>query len=627
MGREIAQSIYGEGSMKDRNLTQHQQSQNDTHPSKGWLQRRALRSLPSNENEVKPSFVEESGLNQSYVSVPVLSHGLPPIQRSPFPQQFSQHPASEVSRPNQTGLPDRLKTGIENLSGYSMDDVRVHYNSNKPARLKAHAYTQGTDIHIAPGQEKHLPHEAWHVVQQKQGRVKPTMQMKTGVKVNDDKGLEKEADVMGAKASATTEASNETQQLKSTNDTNVVQCLPKPGVGIELESSTIKLVSEKRESDNTDLLGGHKLKGQSIYPNEKIAMFEETNMWSLTAESTGYNPEADSRQLAVEIIVHGGGLRKGVKLTKENKGILTKVAENLMRHTTYWQDYWTVTGLLGERHWNIVGHHNIMDSDWGLQVTSAVPLDTMHDLLTKYDENTSVILPKKQATRMVSVSSDVFEEDKGFPDAVYRNKQFLGLMSLICSYANGAKSMTKSSSGVKHMTPIMPRTDFVGMINSLPEEVKNLLMSDDGALFMKMARAAVQNFGVQKNATFYWEGVVSDAPPYKDWLADSEYVGRPEKIQKIVAPSAYMAENAIKLTVFDWIDHLAKGEDHMAKLDLSNRHGQIGGIGQTVEHTLDSDDRKAPVFEFRDIGSTKLSNVAKTFAEIEREVRKILGET
>ncbi|HAP61901.1 MAG TPA: hypothetical protein DCR93_21180, partial [Cytophagales bacterium] len=36
----------------------------------------------------------------------------------------------------------------------------------------------GTDIHLAPGQQKHLPHEAWHVVQQKQGRVKPTLQPK-----------------------------------------------------------------------------------------------------------------------------------------------------------------------------------------------------------------------------------------------------------------------------------------------------------------------------------------------------------------------------------------------------------------------------------------------------------------
>ena len=101
---------------------------------------------------------------------------------------------------NNTGLPDNLKSGIENLSGYAMDDVKVHRNSNKPEQLQAHAYAQGTDIHLASGQEKHLPHEAWHVVQQKQGRVRPTMQMQGKVNVNDDVGLEKEADVMGAKA-------------------------------------------------------------------------------------------------------------------------------------------------------------------------------------------------------------------------------------------------------------------------------------------------------------------------------------------------------------------------------------------------------------------------------------------
>ncbi len=47
--------------------------------------------------------------------------------------------------------------------------------------------------------EQHLSHEAWHVVQQKQGRVKPTIQAK-GIEINDDDGLEREADVMGGKA-------------------------------------------------------------------------------------------------------------------------------------------------------------------------------------------------------------------------------------------------------------------------------------------------------------------------------------------------------------------------------------------------------------------------------------------
>lgn len=101
---------------------------------------------------------------------------------------------------NQTGMPDKLKSGIENLSGLQMDDVKVHYNSAQPAQLNALAYAQGTEIHIAPGQEQHLPHEAWHVAQQKQGRVQPTTQLKEGVPVNDDAGLEHEADIMGQKA-------------------------------------------------------------------------------------------------------------------------------------------------------------------------------------------------------------------------------------------------------------------------------------------------------------------------------------------------------------------------------------------------------------------------------------------
>lgn len=65
-----------------------------------------------------------------------------------------------VVQRNQTGLPDHLKSGIENISGFSMDDVKVHYHSSRPAQLNAHAYAQGTNIHIAPGQEKHLPHGA-----------------------------------------------------------------------------------------------------------------------------------------------------------------------------------------------------------------------------------------------------------------------------------------------------------------------------------------------------------------------------------------------------------------------------------------------------------------------------------
>jgi len=121
-------------------------------------------------------------------------------EEEPLQGKFANVQKQEAKAENKTGFTDNLKSGIENLSGVDISDVKVNYNSSKPAQLNAHAFAQGTDIHVAPGQEKHLAHEAWHTVQQKQGRVQPTTQMKESVPVNDDAGLENEADVMGEKA-------------------------------------------------------------------------------------------------------------------------------------------------------------------------------------------------------------------------------------------------------------------------------------------------------------------------------------------------------------------------------------------------------------------------------------------
>lgn len=124
---------------------------------------------------------------------------------------------------NNTGLPDSIKTRVENLSGYSMDDVKVHYNSSKPAEVSALAFTQGSDIHVAPGQEKHLPHEAWHVVQQKQGRVQPTFQMKD-ISINTNDFLEQEADKFENNVAQHLQHKG-TSQLKSNSPgSSTIQC-------------------------------------------------------------------------------------------------------------------------------------------------------------------------------------------------------------------------------------------------------------------------------------------------------------------------------------------------------------------------------------------------------------------
>lgn len=76
---------------------------------------------------------------------------------------------TEKKTANHTGIPNTMKKHFEKNSGYCLNDVRVHYHSDKPTQLQALAYTQGNRIYIAPGQEKHLAHELGHVIQQKKG--------------------------------------------------------------------------------------------------------------------------------------------------------------------------------------------------------------------------------------------------------------------------------------------------------------------------------------------------------------------------------------------------------------------------------------------------------------------------
>jgi hypothetical protein len=162
----------------------------------------AKRSNPQNQSK---AIVAQRKPLHSALGVPVQRQG-PEEDEEKWGRQAKSAPgvsntlqAKADLSSNNTGLPDTLKAGIESLSGLAMDDVRVHYNSTKPALVQALAYTRGPEIHVGPGQERHLPHEAWHVVQQKQGRVMPTIQAK-GVAINDNPHLEKEADIMGTRA-------------------------------------------------------------------------------------------------------------------------------------------------------------------------------------------------------------------------------------------------------------------------------------------------------------------------------------------------------------------------------------------------------------------------------------------
>ena len=105
---------------------------------------------------------------------------------------------SALLRP-EDGLPEPLKSNLEQLSGRALDTVRVHYNSARPSRLKARAMAQGSHIFLAPGAHGDLAHEAWHVVQQQDRRARKLTHLH-GDAIDNSPRLEQEAETMAERA-------------------------------------------------------------------------------------------------------------------------------------------------------------------------------------------------------------------------------------------------------------------------------------------------------------------------------------------------------------------------------------------------------------------------------------------
>ncbi len=175
----------------------------------------------------------------------------PPTGPRPIQRETS------LPSPNRTGMPDELRPGIESASGVSMDDVRIHRNSAEPERLGALAYAEGNDIHLGPGQDRHLPHEAWHVVQQKQGRVRPTRQLKDSA-INADPALERDAELMGARAQGASPSDHDMAVRDRLTPAPVIQRIVRSKTGDEVGlGGTPQAVSNLLSSDKVYLIQSH----------------------------------------------------------------------------------------------------------------------------------------------------------------------------------------------------------------------------------------------------------------------------------------------------------------------------------------------------------------------------------
>ena len=350
------------------------------------------------------------------------------MQRRVGNGRTAQHFANNLiqRKENKMDLPNKLKSGVETLSGYSMDDVKVYYNSSKPAQLQALAFAQGTDIHVGPGQEKHLPHEAWHVVQQKQGLVRPMIQTKMGV-INDDKKLEQEADVMGEKALANgrkVEFKSQSEQPLLVKKPSSFQPVYQPKMGFEFESGANKL--QNRPSK-----------------------------YHAATTPNGVRVEADTNH-NIEFVTNANQSQANILL---QVGEAAAVAHNLANAPRQFDG--SVNVLAGNglgANWSNGERVTIGDANFRASVQSSegILLEQFRNFMTEHLSNAEVLTVSGHSDHLAATQNNLHAKTKG-------------LLDIFFLYLNRARTRHFGSpEGPKAGFRLMHRSNFKAMYDSLP---------------------------------------------------------------------------------------------------------------------------------------------------------------
>lgn len=163
-----------------------------------------------------------------------------------------------------TPLAEAMRAKFERHFGLPMDDVRVHRNSDEPAKFDAGAYTYGTDIFIGPGQEDLLNHEMTHVAQQKLGQVRPTG-MEHGMAVNRSPALEHSADAGSVAQTAGTAAGPVVQCGDDDEDQSVLEPPAKKRRRVKPSGAT----AARQDVAVAALLGAELIEGSGTHKRKK----------------------------------------------------------------------------------------------------------------------------------------------------------------------------------------------------------------------------------------------------------------------------------------------------------------------------------------------------------------------
>ncbi|MEM0998207.1 MAG: DUF4157 domain-containing protein [Bacteroidota bacterium] len=295
------------------------------------------------------------------------------------------------------GLPGDLKTNMESMSGQDLSDVQVHKNSAKPGEIGAHAYAKGSDIYLGPGQEKHLPHEAWHTVQQKTGRVTPTTDV-GGVAVNDDPGLESEADRMGDKAAQMkVDPSAAPQTSGSANTSQVAQ---------KQDPVTTGLLQEYQGWDEAELK--RDISG-NLYDSINTLQSIRINSWLGNAGIQETRPGAVLLGIALDILSAGigkaiGGVITGAIQSAISRQITQEFVDGLAGKS--------LDMVLGAATNGIKGLTNPAAQDSSNAASRGVAITAQNGLAQYYTEGANVLLLDAKTSNVSQFNAESSNYDR-----------------------------------------------------------------------------------------------------------------------------------------------------------------------------------------------------------------------
>ena len=499
-----------------------------------------------------------------------------------------------VSKPNMTGIPIQMKLDFESGSGQSFEDVQVHYNSEKPARLGALAYTQGTQVYIGPGQERYLPHELGHVVQQKAGLVRPT-RFENGLRFNDDPALERQADHIMEWGGVLP---------LSPRPEAVIQRAPgPPGVGIELETHDIMMLVATPPKEE-------KKKDETYWKGQHLRDFDTNGVkWAVTIDTTTFKPERDKWYFPVEIVVDGTTLR----LTNNSQDIIN-VGKDIQDKVKELDTEAVIKGNKGDngddddkgdkliqgipvsnaqKRWIWKNAEWTDSTSFFVQITCAVPLDKIYDLLDgkkksvlntgdtyELSEYETVLTgTAAEEAKKRQLTDDEITEYQMTGDVSFQKKERPKRDKEVYTFLLLLAQAFRDSHDPKQFMPIMPRTSLGKIFMMLDEEQRSSI------------------------------------------LEILEVTGQDSTALPAIG-------NVTKVKFDDYKKYLLKLQHGLAitEDDLIAKHPEPLGIGKLMDQTETdlSGQGEFPIFEFRRIGRCTLGELPKFLGRLNDEIIRVL---